>query len=64
MSNLDGFVIGTLEQMILTLPDEEIKKRFEKIGVPKENIDTFMDCIGNSRKKYETPKDASGDSDK
>lgn len=64
MNNLDGFVIGTLEQMVLALPNEEIRKRFEKMGVPKENIDTFMDCVDNSRKKYEAPKDASGESDK
>ena len=61
---MNNLVIGTLEQMILALPEEEIRKRFEKMGVPKENIDTFMGCVDNSRKKYEAPKDASGESDK
>lgn len=61
---MNNLVIGTLEQMVLALPDEEIRKRFEKMGIPKENIDTFMGCVDNSRKKYETPKDASGESDK
>lgn len=58
---MNNAIIGVLENMILALPDDEIRKRFIGIGLPNEKIDFFMNCIDNSRKKNETP---SGDSDK
>lgn len=65
MKNNKDFIIGTLEQMVLTLPNDEIRRRFENIGVSNEKIDSFMNCIDNSRKKYETQEEkTSGDSDK
>lgn len=53
MSNLDGFVIGTLEQIVVSIPEEELRKRFEVMGFPKENVDYIMECVNNSRKKYQ-----------
>lgn len=56
MNNLDGFVIGTLEQIIVSIPEEELRKRFETLGFPKEQADYIMDCINNSKKKYQKEK--------
>ena len=53
MSNLDGFVIGTLEQIVVSIPEEELRKRFEVMGFPKENVDYIMECVNNLRKKYQ-----------
>ena len=58
---MNNAIIGVLENMILALPDDEIRNRFIRIGLPNEKIDFFMNCIDNSCKKNETP---SGDSDK
>lgn len=56
MNNLDGFVIGTLEQIAVSIPEEELRKRFETLGFPKEQSDYIMDCINNSKKKYQKEK--------
>lgn len=61
---MSNSIIEMLEKQILEVPDEEIRKRMENFGFPEENVDYIMECMNNSRKKYETPKDASGDSDK
>lgn len=61
---MNNSIIEMLEKKILEVPDEEIRKRMESFGFPEENLDYIMECVSNSRKKYETPKDASGDSDK
>ena len=61
---MNNSIIEILEKKILEVPDEEIRKRMEIFGFPEENVDYIMECVSNSRKKYETPKDASGDSDK
>ena len=53
MSNLDGFVIGTLEQIAVSIPEDELRRRFEVMGFPKENVDYIMECVNNSRKKYQ-----------
>lgn len=61
---MSNFIIEMLEKKILEVPDEEIRKRMENFGFPEENVNYIMECVSNSRKKYETPKNASGDSDK
>lgn len=61
---MSNFIIEMLEKKILDVPDEKIRKRMENFGFPEENVNYIMECVSNSRKKYETPKDASGDSDK
>lgn len=61
---MNNSIIEILEKKILEVPDEEIRKRMENFGFPEENVNYIMECVNNSRKKHETPKDASGDSDK
>lgn len=61
---MNNSIIEILEKKILEVPDEEIRKRMENFGFPEENVNYIMECVNNLRKKYETPKDASGDSDK
>ena len=61
---MSNSIIEMLEKKILDVPDEEIRKRMENFGFPEENVDYIMECVRDWRKKYETPKDASGDSDK
>ena len=61
---MNNAIIEMLEKQILEIPDEEIRKRMENFGFPEENVDYIMECVSNLRKKYETPKDASGDSNK
>lgn len=61
---MNNSIIEMLEKKILEVPDEEIRERMESFGFPEENVNYIMECVSNSRKKYETPKDASGDSDK
>ena len=61
---MSNSIIEILEKKILEVPDEEIRKRMKNFGFPEENVNYIMECVSNSRKKYETPKDASGDSDK
>ena len=61
---MNNSIIEMLEKKILEVPDEEIRKRMENFCFPEENVNYIMECVSNSRKKYETPKDASGDSDK
>lgn len=61
---MNNAIIEMLERQILEVPDEEIRKRMENFGFPEKNVNYIMECVSNSRKKYETPKDASGDSNK
>ena len=61
---MNNSIIEILEKKILEVPDEEIRKRMKNFGFPEENVYYIMECVSNSRKKYETPKDASGDSNK
>ena len=60
---MNNFIIEMLEKQILEIPDEEIRKRMENFGFPEENLNYIMECVSNSRKKYETQEDkTSGDS--
>lgn len=50
---MSNSIIEMLEKQILEVPDEEIRKRMENFGFPEENVDYIMECVNNSRKKYE-----------
>ena len=60
---MNNSIIEMLEKQILEIPDEEIRKRMENFGFPEENLNYIMECVSNSRKKYEMQEDkTSGDS--
>lgn len=50
---MSNSIIEMLEKQILEVPDEEIRKRMENFGFPEENVNYIMNCINNSRKKYQ-----------
>lgn len=50
---MNNSIIEMLEKQILEIPDEEIRKRMENFGFPEENVNYIMNCINNSRKKYQ-----------
>lgn len=50
---MSNSIIEMLEKQILEVPDEEIRKRMENFGFPEENVDYIMECVNNSRKKYQ-----------
>ena len=50
---MNNSIIEMLEKQILEIPDDEIMKRMENFGFPEENVNYIMNCINNSRKKYQ-----------
>ena len=45
-----------IEQMVLQLPDNELKKRLSVAGLGKDEVEKIMGYISNSRLKYSSEK--------
>lgn len=45
-----------IEQMVLQLPDNELKKRLSGAGLGKDEVEKIMGYISNSRLKYSSEK--------
>ena len=45
-----------IEQMVLQLPDNELKKRLSGAGLGKDEVEKIMGYISNFRLKYSSEK--------